>query len=506
MVTALDPAQVRDEYALAMLPTVGIDLRGQSFTTALRSRHIETFIIGGVRGGKTTCGDAKIKEDANWHALIGDSKERLYWVVAAQFELCHQEMEYFEEWARKDGMCRIRQWNHPQEGQWTLVYDQLTSNGSMMRVTIETKSAERDEGLSSVAPDGILVAEAGQCPPAVRSRVLERASEKGAFIVYQGTLEDDSLKPQYAWYVEESNAAKDDPSISKGAYSLPSWENMALYGDCLKQRAANDLYTEWCPDDAHGPAHSGLAHPVFRHLVATIPHDEFRRRYGGEAVGLQFSVYKGLDELVLPCPSERMIGAYGGIDYGTVHPTALVAVTMQYDPLDSNSPKDQPQGIMWVREVRFNDSSDPGDTVWLDRQKQQLKDRWNIRRWGVDPNERFMARKMNVKRGEIVEAVRVDAGSREMRIAATKTRLSLGKLKFDESGPGVRQLVEEMKSVHRYKTRSGELVLKRDKDDRTAALEDAVEVADGITYREPPKSTSIKYGHRRRSYQKARRV
>ena len=491
-----------------MLEAVGVDTTGPSFRQALLGDHIETVIIGGVRGGKTTCGDGKFKKDHDWHAFLGDTKERLYWVVAAQYELCHQEMEYFHRWAEKDGMCRIRQWNHPGEGQWTLVYDQLTTGGHVQRITFETKSGEKDEGLSSVAPDGILVAEAGQCPPALRSRVLERASEKGAFIVYQGTLEDDEAKPRYAWYVELAQEALDNPTPSLGGYSLPSWENKAIYGSCLKQIAANPLYAEWCPKDTpHGEAHSELNHPVFRRLMTILPRDEFRRRYGGEPVGLQFAIYKNLDELVLPCPTERMIGAYGGIDYGTVHPTAIVACTLQYDPMDANSPKGQPQGILWVREVRFNDSSDPGDTSWLDRQKQQLKDRWNIRQWGVDPNERFMARSMNARPGEIVTAVRIDAGSREMRIAATKTRLSLGKLKFDESGPGVRELVEEMKNVHRFKNKNGELVLKREKDDRTAALEDVVEITDGVGPAMKIETKAISYGSgRRRAYGKRRSV
>ncbi len=826
MVTLTAPglAEMRAQYALAMIGSVGVDTSGPSFRTALLGQHIETIIIGGVRGGKTTCGDAKIKADADWHAFLGDTKERLYWVVAAQYELCHQEMEYFHRWAELDGTCRIRQWNHPGDGQWTLIYDQVTSGKHLQRVIIESKSGEKDEGLSSVAPDGVLVAEAGQCPPAIRSRVLERASEKGAFIVYQGTLEDDEAKPRYSWYVEESQAALDDPSQSVGAYSLPSWENKAIYGDCRKQLAANPLYAEWCPDTRHGPEHSELNHPVMRRLLSILPRDEFRRRYGGEPVGLQFSVYKNLDELVLPCPQERMIGAYGGIDYGcfpmnteiltkegfkfyeelsigelvagysiearrivwtpliekvlkgpqpvikmqsrsfqfvctpdhawvherwpskeqsrrelhdipvgskgrilvtapcddegeiectpaeaavlgwlvtdgavqgmpwaetgkstatiaqktrvddllrdlnesglayteqaprswgvrmfhlsspplrrflqrmeyqgkeslpyiatrlspdarrrmldamlaaeghiqpnswlftqnegpvwesfcllatlcgyrlnpyeheagtgfksdktcyrttlarrqylwkpevtdvgvedvwcpvvgptfvvarqgnqititgnTVHPTALVACTMQYDPLDQNAPKDQPQGIMWVREVRFNDSADPGDTVWLARNKRELSERWGVRHWGVDPNERFMARSQNAERGQIVEAVRIDDGSRGMRIAATKTRLSLGKLKFDESGQGVRELVEEMKDVHLYKTKTGEMKLKRERDDRTAALEDAVEIADGQRSFSIPKPMGIRYGsgRRSRSYGKQRRV
>ncbi len=530
MVTLAAPglSEMREQLGRQLLPMVGIDLGGNSFCRAMFAKHIEEYIIGGVRGGKTTCGAGKGKEDSDWHAFLGDRVPcdcrvpgqksspcpvcgarwgRLGWVAAPTYEQTHQEMEYLNSWAMTDAACRVVQWNHPNEGQWTLVWDQLTTVGKLMRVTVETKSGDKEEGLSSVAPDWIILAEAGQCGPGLRKVCLERLSETGGWLLYEGTLEDEENKPQFAWYVENSAAALDNPTPSVGAYSLPSWENHKIYGDCRRQLAAEPLYAEWCPDGEHGTEHSGLNHPVMRRLLTILPRDEFDRRYGGKPVGLQFAVYRGLDELLLPCPSERMAGAYGGIDYGGEHPSAIVACTMQHDPLDATAPKDTPQGIMWVREVWFNDSADPGDPTPLRRAKQLLADRFSIRKWGVDPNERYLALRENMDQGSSVEAVSLNSGSRDYRINLTKTRISLGKLKFDESGPGVKQLLAEMKKVHRYKTRSGELKLARVLDDRTAALEDAIEIADGIRMRSIPKPQDVSFGsRRRRSFAKRRTV
>lgn len=480
---------------------VGIRLTGPSFRRAVFSDHIETYFDGGVRGGKTTAGDAKLKGIADWRAFEGSTESLLFWVVGRTYELCHQEMEYLYKWAMKATTYRVTQWNHPQEGQWTLGWEQMTMTGQLMRVVVETKSAEKDEGLASVAPDAILVAEAGQCSPVIRDRVLERASEKGAPIIYSGTLENDEQTEQYAWFIENSSAALDEPSASVGAYSLPSWENEELYGSCLPQIGANPLYAEWCPEGEHGEAHSMLDHPVMRRLQVELASEEFDRRYGGKPVGLQFKVYPTVGEhLMQDVPDNTTwIGRVGGLDYGTVHPTVLVACTIAYDEQDSLLGKDAPQGVLWVREVWFNGGNDPGDTYQLESNKKRLSLKWGIREWGADPNEKFAA-----KNDPLVESVSGTDGSRNYRINLLKTRINLNKLRFDQRGEGCREAMEEMTHIHRYKTRAGKLELRRSKDDRTAGIENCCEVKDGIRRAPMPKPYTIKHSHTRRPREVAR--
>lgn len=82
--------------------------------------------------------------------------------------------------------------NHPEKDSWKLVL----ATGCV----IETRSAEHTERLASVAPDFILVTEAGQCSPSIRESLLGRALEKDATIVYSGTIEDQDNHSRYSWY------------------------------------------------------------------------------------------------------------------------------------------------------------------------------------------------------------------------------------------------------------------------------------------------------------------
>ena len=512
MVT-LAPADIRDALGCDMLEAVGIDLRGEGFRNALTAKHIEKYLTGGVRGGKSKCGACCIREDASWHAFLADRKTLLYWVIGPDYEQAHQEMLYLLEMAQLDGMCRVVQWNHPQDGQWTLVYDQLTTQGKTQRVTVETKSAQHLERLGSVAPDGILVVESGQCEEEIRDRCIERASEKGAFIVYSGTLENQELRPLWAWYTENAQRAMKEPSDAVGAYPLPSWENMALYGDCLSQRAANPLLSGWCPDDNHGPQHSGLDHPAMRWAQATLPPEVFDRRFGGKPVGLSFLVYDLLDfwekkgePFIYPMPDGlRWIDAAGGEDYGDDHPSALSATTMAFDERDlavQDLKVKHPRGIIWKRETWFNDGPNRGDPFLLDTNRGALAKKYNIRQWGVDPNEKFIA-----KNDPWSDTVSGAKGSRSYRQGLLYGRLERRKFMWDARGPGNVASYEETKRVHKYKNRQGQLVYARVEDDRTAADENAVEVYDGEIKRPIPKAKAISYGSgRRRAYGKRRAV
>src|SRR3990167_2012372 len=111
--------------------------------------------------------------------------------------------------------------------------------GQTVTVQIDTKSAGHIERLGSVAPNGILVVEARQCAgtkeDGIRRICLERAAEKGAWVKYTGTLENDEQKPIWAWYSELAEEWQKSPTAAHATYSLPSWENVAIYGRCNEQ-------------------------------------------------------------------------------------------------------------------------------------------------------------------------------------------------------------------------------------------------------------------------------
>jgi len=146
----------------------------------------------------------------------------------------------------------------------------------------------------------------------------------------------------------------------------------------------------------------------------------------------------------------------------TYHPRQHVGITGEYIY------------TAWVREIVYK-TDRPDDINWLRVTKDHLSRKWNIPRmcWRTDPNERFMARTYEGV------AVSGSARSRDSRIGLLGSRLDSGALYWDIDGPGVKEAYEEARKVRRKKARSGEIVLDRTNDDRTAATEDALEGSDG---------------------------
>ena len=193
-------------------------------------------------------------------------------------------------------------------------------------------------------------------------------------------------------------------------------------------------------------------------------------------------------------PGSLWVDATGGIDYGTVHPTALSVITWTavVGPIAQGAPKD----IGWIREVWFNDGEQAGNTELLNINRAGLERTYGIRIWGVDPNERFLARSdptSGVRRLTTAQALNVSGSqrSRDYRIGLTGTRFDACTLLFDKNGRGVPEAYEEAKRVHYYKNQLGQLVLRREHDDRTAALENAVEVKDGTRRLVAPQSGRV---------------
>ena len=494
----------RREVAVATLEACGLRLDSPSFQRAAFAQHAEQIDTGGVRAGKSTDAASKVTVDMAVHALLGDKKQLLYWIIGPDYPQAREEFRYILSWCKD----KLRNWavdspSMPQEGQWsmTLTTTALDEDDKPFRlvVVVETKSAMHTERLGSVAPNGILVVEAGQCPESVREKCIERAGEKGAWIAYTGTLENDELKPVFTWYSDLAQAWQEDLTPAHGAYALPSWENVEIYGNCLKQTAGNEALKSYCPDDNHGPAHSGLNHPSMRCAKQTLDDATFMRRFAGKPVGLQFKVYPQLkfweqqgESLLCPFePQGRLLKAVGGEDFGDVHPSVLTVAQLYEDPRDVDLPKEAPKGILWIRECWFNGGDFSGDTFELNRNKARMKREWDCWQWLVDPNERFAA-----NNDPWSENVSGSAGSRQFRLGLLGARLTMKKVRFDIAGPGVKDAYEEMDGVHRKKLRSGELQLVRDKDDRTATIENIVEGVDGAPYVPMPKQSRIRFAKR----------
>ena len=436
---------VREQAARVILRTVGVDLTPE-FEAALFDGAREKIVYGGWRSGKSTEAASEVMIDIPLQHLVGPA---LYWILGPDYGQTEQEYNYLVDWCGRLNLILSN--SAPLEGP-----RRLELKGGLV---VETKSAQYTERLGSVAPDMIIACEAGQLSDEVRIWLQGRSMEKRCRIIYTGTLEDESNHPHWAWYPELGHQWMQDCNAEHSAYSLPSWSNLKVFPEGRTDPEILARETEW--------------------REYTGGDYTFLRRIAGIPTGIQYQVYPQLDatNLLIELKDETLtwIGSAGGIDWGTVHPSALCVVQQL-----SN-------GIAIVRECVVDENiKDRGNPDWIRSQHQRLSHQWRCYDWGTDPNEKFLARSYDAK------AVSGSSGSREARIGLITARLNSGRLYFDQNGPGVLALYEEMRKVHRRKTRSGEIVLQRVDDDRTAALEDAIEIMDGFRKRELPKLATFK--------------
>lgn len=432
MVTAARP------FAHALLEEAGLDLSPE-FARALDCDASEQIWTGGVRAGKSTGAAAKVFTFAKvWRG------KALVWIVGPTYQATEKEMTYLASWFRQAG--RLAAFASAADSSWRITLH----NGTI----IETRSAQHPERLASDAPDLIVVAEAGQCPPKVRDALLGRALEKNAPIVYTGTLETDDNKPRYGWYEQLAAAWQKEPNAEHASVSLPSWANRRVF-----------------PEGEHDPK--------IERLRADMDPYTFARMVEGRPVGAAHPAYPQLlhgDDAarLKPMPSGiRWVTAFGGGDWGTMHPWALVVVSLSDQMLSTASELSGYQrNIAWVRECVWSGPNN-GDVGQFNAQKWRLQQVYGAHEWGVDPNERYAAGSVGA------EAVSMGAGTRDARIGRVRSRLNNWTLFYDINGPGVPALYAEQKQLRYKLTESGRFELIRINDDRTAGLENAIDRADG---------------------------
>lgn len=431
--------------AHAILESLGLKLSPE-FIAALDCQTPEQILNGGVRGGKSTVTAAKFQTDPDY--LVGhdaNNKPYLGWIVGPTYQGAHKEMEYLVRWAYALNLIDQRP-SLPDDGPQRL----KLFNGSV----IETRSSTNPERLASDAPHRIAVVEAGQQPETVLNAVRARALENSAPILLSGTLED---KQQYVWYEKLSEEWREYPTADHCTITLPTWSNLSEF-----PLGAND--------------------PKILAIKERVDEYTFSRTYAGIAGGAQNPAYPQLrfgNNRLLELPKGiNWITSVGGADYGDVHPSALVVVSLSDQLIYGTGERTPIQShIAWVREcwwdgdLKSNDL--PGDVQAFNAAKRRLQSRYHAYAWATDPNERYMAG------GWDAEAVRTGAGSRENRMNMVRSRLNAYTLYYDLNGPGVPALYEEQKRVRYTRMPDGQLKLLRVDDDRTAALENAIYRLDG---------------------------
>lgn len=454
--------RVRELAARALLPPLGIDLTPE-FLEPLIDTSREQLLFGGQQAGKSTNDAAKLYLEIALRKERG--RQHKYWIVVTDYRAPHKEIDYLAQWFGIEGV--VDRFHTPDGGAC-----RLSLLGSM--VIVETITARDPEGIAGEALDGIMAVEAGQMVPAVAKQMQTRVIARHGWIRKSGTLEDDENHSRWAWFAEEGEAwLHNPPGSALRAFSLPTWANRSL-------------------------APLGEHDPEIERLRQRFDPYTFDRRVAAVPTGTQNAAYPQLQtdraeaELLIPLAgNEVWVDGVGGIDYGTMHPSTVVALSIADDGT--------PGGVAWVRACRFLPGGDAGgDPAWIRAQREEFQRDFKVWRWGFDPNERYAAKDT----GPAGTAVSPSQGSRDARVGFVRARLNARRLRFDLNGEGVPELFREMRRVHYVKTDAGRWDIWRHDDDRTAALEDAIEVLDvgrrGIGFDHAATSTEAGHGSQER--------
>lgn len=167
------------------------------------------LVLGGWRGGKSYSGAMD---------MVGEWPDiGLMWVVGADYDQCRGEGGEFDYLADYLAQLNVVSYlSMPKEGQCSMV---LGTGGKIV-----TKSAQHPEKLGKEAPDRILVCEVQLLDYATWLRLRARVAEKRGKIWASGTLES-----SLGWVPELYNRWQIDNPDNARSFSLPSWDNLAVF-------------------------------------------------------------------------------------------------------------------------------------------------------------------------------------------------------------------------------------------------------------------------------------
>ena len=491
----MHPSKVKE-----LAEAVGL-LTWPSFLHRVGEVRAEKYFNGGWRGTKTISADLALLTYII-PTFIMTPGTHLVWLIGPDYEQARPDYFNIENWCRDKLLMQVTS-SEAQQGGLNMV---IQKPGLPGIIEISTKSAAHPQTLGSVGPKFILACEAGQMSEQARDRIRGRASTYNCPIIWNGTFENDEGKPQYSWFEEESKLYSKNPTPRRKAYSLPIWENLGLFADCREMVEDDPTLKAFCPDDNHGPAHSGIdpnhpdlipgtsgvpLHPKIRELYEECRDKPtfWRKYYAGEPVGILNPVYEWAnvapenylrrmsDEL--RNPAYRWIRSAGGVDFG-LGPTHLSALVV--GSIDQ-------EGNTWIRRCESNDQGNM-NWVWSTAERWSAQYRIPSDMWGLDPQVKYNPSKLQGR------AMSGGLYSREARVGVVEgarlNEFGEPRLFFDSGDPGVVLLFGEVQRVHMTRKANGQYGYdRREGEDRVAAFEDLMAMLHGQYLFHMPRKVSI---------------
>jgi len=235
---SLSPAQLQEIWdAVEFVPT-----EGQRPILLCGKRTIGIF--GGERGGKSQTSEMLLLP---W--IVQRPLDALFWIVGPDYFQARAEFEHLLPHLDRLDLLDAKTVSQPKNGPWEC-QTRLRAEGHLPTV-VRTRSSTDVMSLASVAPDGILMVEAGQQEYEAYRRCMGRVAEKRGPIVISGTFESGA-----GWYADLFRSWQGDNEEGGRSFSLPSWSNTVRYP-------------------------GGYDDPEMVRLRGIYPADVFQERFGG---------------------------------------------------------------------------------------------------------------------------------------------------------------------------------------------------------------------------------
>lgn len=215
----------------------------------------------------------------------------LYWIVGPDYEQSRAEFDYVLEDLQRLELVRGERVSKPRQGSWGI---ETVVGGQII-----TKTSADVLKLASVAPDGILMAEAAQQEYESYLRLRGRVSEKRGPLFLVGTFES-----SLGWYAELWKKWQVENADGGRSFSLPTWSNTNIFP-------------------------GGREDPEIKALEASYPKEKFDERFGAVPcppsglVFREFSYFEHVDEQADWWPE---VGVQLWVDPGYAYAYAVEAV------------------------------------------------------------------------------------------------------------------------------------------------------------------------------------
>lgn len=219
--------------------------------------HLDQSLLkqaaGGVGGGKSY---SSALESCKYLGIVGG----LMWIIGPQYELANPEFDYMIRWLRDLNLV-----DEATVGEAASGARRFSLKAEVGGFHVETKSANKLEGIAAKRPNFILMTEAAQSPVAVFWKAIERATENDAPVVFSGTFETSSI-----WYAQMYQKWQGPNEEGGKSFAIPTWSNKSKYP-------------------------GGRNDPKILRAEALMPPALFMERYGGvptKPSGLVFKEYE----------------------------------------------------------------------------------------------------------------------------------------------------------------------------------------------------------------------